>query len=152
FYCPVPERGTNCGLPPPLSVTETFAVRPPPSSGVNVTWKVQLAPGARPVGQLLLPLTTAKSPEFVPEIRMLVICIVPVAATFLRVIVVGALVVPALCVPKFTLGGVRLAAVPVPVRLTVCGLPGALSLNDSVPVRRPLVVGLNWTSTVQLLL
>ena len=39
---------------------------------------------------------------------------------------------------------------PLPVRLIVCGLPVALSLTVSVPVRVPVVVGVNFTLTVQL--
>ena len=45
----------------------------------------------------------------------------------------------------------NLAYLPVPDRLTVCGLPGALSVNDSVPVRRPFCVGEKLTFTMQLL-
>ena len=40
--------------------------------------------------------------------------------------------------------------VPVPIRLTSCGLPGALSVIDSVPVRVPICVGLKVTLIVQL--
>ena len=40
---------------------------------------------------------------------------------------------------------------PVPDRLTVCGLPGASSVNDSVPVRSPFCVGVKLTFTMQLL-
>jgi hypothetical protein len=39
---------------------------------------------------------------------------------------------------------------PVPLRETVCGLPGALSVTDSVPVRAPVVPGVNVTSIWQL--
>jgi len=38
---------------------------------------------------------------------------------------------------------------PVPVRLTVCGLFVALSLNVSVPAREPVVAGVNVTLIVQ---
>ena len=40
--------------------------------------------------------------------------------------------------------------VPVPARLAVCGLPGALSEMDNVPVREPSAVGVKVTETVQL--
>ena len=40
-------------------------------------------------------------------------------------------------------------ALPVPVRLTVCGLFRALSVNVSVPVAAPVAVGVNVTPTVQ---
>ena len=36
-----------------------------------------------------------------------------------------------------------LRLVPVPERLTMCGLPGASSVTVTVPVRVPVVVGLN---------
>jgi len=48
--------------------------------------------------------------------------------------------------------GTRLTAgnPPVPVRLTVCGLPLALSVTVSAPVRVPVAVGVNVTLIVQL--
>ena len=36
-----------------------------------------------------------------------------------------------------------------PESATVCGLPGALSVNESVPVAAPPAVGVNVTATVQ---
>ena len=41
-YVPVPAKLTFCGLPPPLSPTETLAVRDPLAKGVNVTVIKQL--------------------------------------------------------------------------------------------------------------
>ena len=55
--------------------------------------------------------------------------------------------------PKVRLVGERLTpvgAVPVPERLTVWGLPLALSVMLSEAVRLPLAVGLKVTLTVQL--
>jgi hypothetical protein len=48
--------------------------------------------------------------------------------------------------------GDRLAtgAVPVPLRLAVCGLPVALSLTDNVALRNPVATGLKVTLMVQL--
>src|SRR5579863_8609441 len=43
-----------------------------------------------------------------------------------------------------------IGAVPSPARLTVCGLPGALSVMVKVPVRLPEAVGTKLTSIVQL--
>jgi hypothetical protein len=62
------------------------------------------------------------------------------------------LVVPRFWLPKATLLAVRLTVglVPVPVRLTVCGLPAALSETVSVAVRLPGAVGVNVTLMVQL--
>ena len=60
--------------------------------------------------------------------------------------------------PKFTEVGDTLAPgalvvlPPVPVSDTTCGLPLALSLTVSEPVRVPVVVGLNLMLIVQLLL
>jgi hypothetical protein len=59
-----------------------------------------------------------------------------------------------LVVPTVRLENVRLAGEtvtgeePVPVRLTVCGLFEALSLNVSVPPREPVAVGKNFTLIV----
>src|SRR5215469_11076079 len=39
---------------------------------------------------------------------------------------------------------------PVPVRLTACGLPGAVSVTDRLATREPPAVGVNRTLTVQL--
>src|SRR3984885_10734303 len=39
--------------------------------------------------------------------------------------------------------------VPVPVRATVSGLPGALDATDRLPVAAPAAVGANFTLTVQ---
>ena len=42
------------------------------------------------------------------------------------------------------------ADTPVPAKLTVCGLPVALSVIESFPVTLPVAVGLNVTLMVQL--
>jgi hypothetical protein len=49
----VPISGTVCGLPPPLSATDTLAVSDPVMVGVNVTVMVQLAPMPRLVPQVV---------------------------------------------------------------------------------------------------
>jgi len=43
-YVPVPDSGTCCGLPPPLSLIETAALLAPVADGWKVTLIVQLAP------------------------------------------------------------------------------------------------------------
>jgi hypothetical protein len=43
-------------------------------------------------------------------------------------------------------------AVPVPIKLTTCGLPLALSVSVRLPERAPAAVGVNATSITQLLL
>ena len=52
--------------------------------------------------------------------------------------------------PKVTLAGEKLTSVPAPVRDTVCGLPGALSVIVNVPFNVPRPDGLNLTSKWQL--
>jgi hypothetical protein len=42
-----------------------------------------------------------------------------------------------------------LGAVPVPLRETVCGLPAALSVNETVPVALPEMVGARVTLIMQ---
>jgi hypothetical protein len=70
----------------------------------------------------------------------------------LSVMVSGGLVVPTFCGPKVRLAGERLTtgtATPVPAKLTVCGLPLALSVMVSVALRAPDAVGVNVTWIVQ---
>ena len=69
----------------------------------------------------------------------------------LRVTVCAVLGVPTDWLPKARLVGERLtrAAVPVPERLTVCGLPLALSVMLTEAVRLPLAEGVNFTLIVQ---
>jgi hypothetical protein len=70
----------------------------------------------------------------------------------LRVTFCAALVVPTFWLLNVRLVGERLvpAAAPVPVTLTVCGLPAALSEMLTVAVRVPVTVGVNVTLIVQL--
>jgi hypothetical protein len=65
----------------------------------------------------------------------------------------AALVAPTNWFSKLRRGTDRLiaGAVPVPVRLTVCGLPLALSVSVRLPERLPVAVGVNVTLIKQLL-
>jgi hypothetical protein len=56
---------------------------------------------------------------------------------------------PTRCPPKLRDVAERLTAVPAPLRLTVCGLFAALSLIESVAVRRPVAEGVKVTLTAQ---
>jgi hypothetical protein len=68
---------------------------------------------------------------------------------FVTVTVFVELVVPAVTVPKLNeLDEKVTGAVPVPERLTVCGLLPASSVNASVPTAEPTAVGENVTPTV----
>src|SRR6516225_1916386 len=52
--------------------------------------------------------------------------------------------------PKYSVAGLSSTTVPVPVKLTCCGLPGALSVIDNIAVRDPGCVGLKVMLIVQL--
>ena len=54
---------------------------------------------------------------------------------------------------KWVLSALRVInrPVPVPVRLIVCGLPGALSVMEMAPLRVPSMVGVKVTLIAQLL-
>ena len=69
----------------------------------------------------------------------------------LNVTLCDRLVVPNFSEPKVKLVDERLTtgAVPVPVRLTVCGLPPALSVIVIAPVCVPVAVGVNVTLIMQ---
>src|SRR6266852_6532832 len=73
----------------------------------------------------------------------------------LRVTACAPLLVPTSWLAKVRLVGERLTAgaleaVPVPVRLTICGLSLALSLMVMLPVRVPAAVGVKVTLMLQL--
>jgi hypothetical protein len=151
---PVPERLTVCGLPLALSVMLTEAVRLPLADGVNVTLIGQLPPAAAELPQVLV---SEKSLAFVPVTVMLVM-LKAALPVLLRVTVCAALVIPTGWLPKPRLVGKRLTTgavpveavdVPVPERLTVCGLPLALSVMLTEAVRVPLAGGVKVTLIVQ---
>jgi hypothetical protein len=104
---------------------------------------VQLDPAARLAPQLFLAILKS------PLIATLVMVSVEAPVFFTVTVLVG-LLVPTLIPPNAKLPEERLTAVPVPVRLIFCGLPLALSLNVSTPLRVPIAVGWNATLTVQL--
>ena len=144
---PVPLRLTFCGLFEALSVKVSVPLAAPVAVGVNVTPTAQLAPAARLVPQVLLEI--AKGP-LIPTLEM----VRAVLWRLVRVTVTAALVLPTATVPKFNELADRvtgeLELLPVPLRLTVCGLFPALSVKVSVPVAAPVAVGVNVTPTLQL--
>src|SRR5213593_2962406 len=143
---PVPERATACGLPGALSVTLTFALRLPVAVGLKLTVIVQVALTASDAGQSFV---CVKSPGFVP-VRAMPLIVSGAVPVFCSVDVCGALVEPIASEPNARLAGVRvtLEAVPVPVRVTLCGLPTALSVIATLALRLPVAVGLNATVIV----
>src|SRR5437016_4994028 len=147
---PFPLSVMICGLPPALSASDSVPVRAPKAVGVKVTLMVQFAPAAKVaglVGQALAPvLVAAKSPEGANE--LIVKAAVPV---FVSVTVIAVLVVASSWLPKPRLVGANPTpgAVPFPLSVMICGLPPALSVSDSVPVRAPEAVGVKVTLMVQ---
>jgi hypothetical protein len=73
----VPDKATLCGLPVPVSVNLSVALRAPATVGAKIMSVVQLAEAARLVPQVLLKIV--KSLGSVPEIAMLpmVMAVVP---------------------------------------------------------------------------
>jgi len=146
WVVPVPLRETVCGLPDALSVTESVPLRMPEVVGLNVTFTVQFAPAATVELQLIVSAKFALA--LIPEmVNVAVPELVSVTES-------GWLVAPTNSAPKLRVFGEKETfgdawVVPVPLRETVCGLPDALSVTDSVPVKLPEVVGLNVTFTVQ---
>ena len=145
---PVPVKFTVCGLPVALSVMVRLAVRLPVAVGAKVTLIAQLAPAATELPQVVV---SAKSPLLAPVIAILV-TLNDTAPVLVNVTMRAALVVPTPWLPKLTLVGERLIAgvAPVPVRLTVCGLPLALSETVTLAVLVPTANGVKVTVMVQL--
>jgi len=129
------------------SVTLKAAERGPLAVGENVIPMVQVAPPARAVPQVFEPML--KSPAFVPVIAMLERGIDALLALD-TVTFCAAVVVPAWAVPKFSLAGLTVIAVPTPVSAAVCGLAGSESETLNAADRVPIAVGENVTLTVQL--
>ena len=73
-----------------------------------------------------------------------------VVPTLVRVTFFAPLIVPKAWVEKVKLTGESFTVVPIPLRVTFCGLPAALSLMLSAAVRVPLAVGLKVTLMLQL--
>lgn len=146
---PVPDKATVCGLDPPLSLTLRVDAMFPGPRGVKVTLIVQFVPAGTvplvlPAGMQVLVWANGRA-----EVEM------PVTSSGLepllaRVTGTGALLVPRFWLPKATLVGDKLTAVPVPVRLIVCGLPTELSVTVNVPGSAPTTWGVNVTETEQL--
>jgi hypothetical protein len=134
------------GLLGALSLNERLPDAAPPAVGLNVTATVQVAAAATAfeVEQVVPAVAMAKGPVAAIELRVRLALPVLVSVT-----VCDKLVVPTGSdgkvgdAEKLTVG-----PVPVPLKLTVCGLPLALSVNESVPEAEPPEVGAKMTATV----
>jgi hypothetical protein len=143
---PVPLRLTFCGLFEALSVKVSEPLAAPAAVGVNETPTAQLAPPVTGVPQVLPEI--AKGP-LMPTVEM----VSDVLWRLVSVTVTAALVLPTATVPKFSELADRVTGepelLPVPLRLTVCGPPGAESVKVSVPVAAPVAVGVKVTPMLQ---
>jgi len=130
-----------------LSVTVIVPAWLPVAVGVNVTLIAQFAPAATDAPHVLVSPYCA--------LATMLVMLSAAVPEFVSVTLCAALGVPTAWLPKSRLAGEKLATgpfagVPVPVRLTVCGLFAALSVKVIDPVRVPVAVGVNVTLIVQL--
>src|SRR3984957_8017200 len=143
---PSPDTGTDCVAGSALSVTTIFAVTTPAAAGVKVTPKLQVPDGATCV-PLHVSALTVKSPFDEPTL-------VTLRETRFGLVKTTVFVPLGTCTawrPKLRRVGskVGFTRIPVPERLTVCGLLAAASLIVSVPVREPVWLGVKITLTTQ---
>lgn len=142
---------TLCVLGVALSAMASEPVLAAVPVGVKVTRIVQLEPAA--IGEASVeqvPPETANG----PVVAMLVNeSVSEPVLVFFTVTVIGALVMFCACAGNVTVVGVTITvvtcAVVVPLKVTVCGLPVALSCNASVPELAAVPVGVKVTRMVQ---
>src|SRR5436309_1174782 len=147
---PVPLRLTVCGLPAALSVTLTAALLAPVVVGVNVTVRVQeigRASCRERGGQLVVGVKS----QGLGAVSEMLLMVSGAVAVLVKVVVCAVLVLLPSFLPNARELGERVTAevVPVPFRLTVCGLPAALSVTLTAALLAPVVVGVNVTVRVQ---
>jgi len=122
----------------------SVALRAPVVVGVKATATVQVAAGARVGVQVL---SCVKEVGVVPEMEIELTSTVA-APEFLRVTVRAAEVVPCVVVGNVSAVALRViagAATPVPVSVTFCGEPGALSAIERVAEKAAAEAGLKAT-------
>ncbi len=141
----VADKGTPCGLPPPLSLTDTAPLKVPREDDLKATVMVH-----DPFATTLLPQVFVWEKVVEPVIVILLMLSV-VLPVLVSVIVCGGggQVWYLRLQEKARLAGLNPTTVPVPFRLTFWGLPGALSLSVNDAARDPCCVGWNVTLIVQ---
>lgn len=111
----MPESRTLRGLLAALLVTLTLPARVPAAAGVNVTWKLQLLPGAKvlaPNEHGLLPVgDSAKSAAFAP-VTLVLLTFSVALPLFVSVTPRGLLEVLTGWLPKLRLAGFKVTAGP----------------------------------------
>jgi len=127
-----------------LSVIVTVEARTPVAVGAKRQLPVQLSPFLRLVGQLQVWGKSA-----VGGWTAMFRTVLPLV--FVMVTVCEALVVPSNSFPKLSdvADKVNGGETPFPLRAAVCGVFAALSATVNVPVREPVIEGLNVTMMLQ---
>lgn len=136
---PAPLSPTLCGLPGALSVNERLPLAEPPVVGVNVTATVQVPEAGTGVDvEHVVPVAAiANGPEAAMAVKVRLALPVFVSVTVCALLVLfTSWAEKVSAADRLTTG-----AVPVPVKLTDCGLPEALSVIVRVAVSAPLTVG-----------
>ncbi len=143
---PVPDKPTVWGLPEALSETVSVAARSPLVDGAKMTTMVQLLPAASEAPQLLV---WVKLPALAPD-TVRPVTFNAALPELVSVTDWGTALLPTSWLGKLKLLGERLAAAaaPVPERLTIWGLPLALSATASEAVAAPAVAGVNMIEIV----
>lgn len=149
---PVPAKLVVLVPPGASCVTVSVPLRLPDAAGANDTLILQLDPAARLPPAAQEPTPTGNSPLPV-EMPVMFSAAVPLLDS---VAVCAVLVEPTLTLPKLRDGVNEAAgagaAVAVPLRATVLGLPVALCAIESEPLRAPVAPAAGWkvSDTVQL--
>lgn len=138
---PVPVRLITCGLLLAPSVIVIAPVLVPAAVGENVMLIVHFVFAASDVPHVFV---SPKSPD-----ATILVMATLTDSLFVKFAVLALLVEPTNVPPNVMLeGNAVIANTPVPVKLTVCGLPLALSENVNVPLTVPATVGVNVTLVV----
>ena len=130
-----------------MSAISSTATRVPFAVGLNVMLTVHFAPAAKVAPQVVAD--CPKSPALAP-VNELPDIVRVVERLFLMVTIFAALVVPTVWAANVKLDGVTdTGAIPVPVKLTDCGLLFAPSVIVRAAVFAPAVTGANVTLILQ---
>jgi hypothetical protein len=148
---PVPISVTVCGEPTAQLVATRLAVRGPPDVGWKATDRVQLAPAANVVPQVFPLSRNVVGLAPVKRYDSIAAVFAPVLVT---VMVCAGATEPTAVVANVRLLGesVRVVVVPVPVRVTICGEPVAMSIATRLAVTVPPAKGRKAIDTVHVVL
>ena len=148
---PEPFTLTVCELLLAVSVIVSVADRVPIALGLKMMLKLQVVGAAVVRAARLEPqlFVCEKSPGLVP-VKVLALIVIGIVEALVRVTGGAVLALPI----GMLVGKLRLEAesvkftMPVPLSETICGLPAALSVIVSAPVRAPMAVGVKLTLIV----